>query len=51
MDGLSSTETGSGGTVAVAAAIAVTPEGMGAKAHQPRKEASVRGVIHMKDQL
>jgi hypothetical protein len=40
-----------GAFLTVAVAVTVTPVGMGAKAHQPRKEASVYGVIHMKDQL
>lgn len=40
-----------GASLTVAVAVAVTPVGMGAKAHQPRKEASMYGVIHMKDQL
>jgi hypothetical protein len=52
IDGLSGTDRGSGGTVAAAAAaVATTPESMRAKTHQPRKEASVYGVIQMKDQL
>lgn len=35
-----------GASLTVAVAVAVTPVGMGAKAHQPRKEVSMYGVIH-----